>query len=281
MPINPAFPPIPVGTTHLLLTSSAGAAKSRHVGIGGLLRQIATGETTNFSEEAIAATQNEAGYQSLIRGLRLAKERLTAADSLMVCADERTVIYQIIDLWRAQSSLRPFYQQTKEVINSLPFPVDFFLVSRTANQEAHQLAKQALVSEKNEKMTRWTPDPTFQVDRAKLQCLMPLDPNCQTGIERMLTSPAPDFFDFAALKSGMDPYSHMKIEGLEEAVITRFGQTTWAWLIGRFGTFPSDYGLRVMRWTARGLRPDLAMKKVSVDRDVATKARKKNSESHS
>ena len=74
------------------------------------------------------------------------------------------------------------------------------------------------------------------------------------------------FKDFAALRSGTDQWSKMRLAGLQEALGDQFSHVANSGL-------PEEQQARHARWILRGLPADLALRKVKTDMEIAENAR--------
>ena len=260
---------------YTLNTDGACAGNPGSMGIGGVLRHNVTNEIiATFSEPSGYGTNNEAEYLAVIRGLELAKTY--APESLLVRADSQLIVYQITGTYSIrQNRLHALERSVAKIVKEIDCPVRFEWIRREQNSEADALASKSVgmpmakVDNKGQ-VQHWRWDETFVPDDAKIAELPKLHAECQKGIERLhRLKEKVKFANFMELRTGgYDPYSRMETPKLQNVINVRFGESTWQWLTDTYGVEMSGYGLKVCRWVARGLRPDLAAKKASVDMEV-------------
>jgi ribonuclease HI len=264
---------------YTLKTDGACHGNPGPMGIGGIL-QDQSGQTIEmFSENLGYGTNNEAEYGAVLRGIQMAQPY--HPQSLLVCADSQLVIYQLIGVYAIRESrLRSLAQQVQRQIATLQCPVEFLWIRREQNSEADALASQAVgmpmakIDAQQHTVQVWQPDPRFVADNEAIDILPKLHAPCERTIRHLNAHPhGAKFRDFVALKThGIDAYSRATHDELSHAIRIRFGETAWIYLQDALDGLSSEYAFKVFRWVARGLMPDLALKKVSVDAEVSANA---------
>ena len=95
---------------------------------------------------------------------------------------------------------------------------------------------------------------------------------CEKAIHNLNKQKNPKFKDFSQLKTyGMDSFSRMKAEKAIEII----GESKYQQLKTEFDD--DKVLLNAMRWTARGLKPDLAVRKVKTDLEIQKNMNKSSS----
>lgn len=123
--------------------------------IGGVVYQ--DGSTIEeISEKIGVATNNEAEYRSLVRGLEVIRDLLQAAETdatqedasaetpaIEIFMDSELVVRQVEGRYKVKNErLRPLYQQARELLNDFP-EWRIRHVPRAKNAEADRLANAA------------------------------------------------------------------------------------------------------------------------------------------
>lgn len=242
------------------------------MGIGGIIyRQNKKIEM--FSEPAGYGTNNEAEYLAVIRALELAIPYTPG--SILVCSDSQLVVYQIIGEYGINyPHLARLNGRVMFLVSIFPGKVAFQWVPRKRNSEADALASKAAgmpqaVIDGNE-IVPWRVDEGYHPTEEELSVLPSLREECSVNLNGLLQlRDNAKFKDFVKLKTGgIDNYSRASVDLLSKYVAARFGLGAVAWLEKVVGSFDTDYGKKALRWAARGLPPDMALKKVSVDMEI-------------
>lgn len=242
------------------------------MGIGGVLR---CGDETveRFSEAAGVGTNNEAEYLAVIRLLEAATKY--GAPGVVCRADSELVVRQLNGEYAVrQLHLYRLYKRATRLAQSFSQDVRFVWIPREQNAEADALASKAVgmpqaASSENGGVSPWTGDPDFEPDPKALAGI----PDVPQAVARFLKIASPRFRDFLRLKTGgMDAFSRLPIERLRQIIQARHGPKAESWMMAALdGIEDSDYSKNALRWCARGLPPDLALKKASVDVEAKAK----------
>lgn len=257
-------------------TDGACAGNPGSMGIGGVIHQKYPEEKTlTFSEPAGRGSNNEAEYLAVIKALELAIP--LQPESVLVRSDSQLVIYQIAGAYRINfPHLAKLYSKVQNLVRQFPGKVEFAWVPREQNKQADALASkaagmpQAVIKE--DKIITWQGN--YLPDKEKVEKLPPVNPDCQREINRLINlGERAKFQDFAKLKTGgLDGYSKASVGKLSEYAVARFGDESARWLKEATGNLEGEYGKSALRWVARGLPPDAALKKVSVDMEIRANA---------
>lgn len=257
----------------IIHTDGACAGNPGVMGIGGVIHQNYPDEKTiTFSEPAGTGTNNEAEYLAVIRALKVALE-LKPEGSVIIKSDSQLVVCQVNGEYRINHAhLARLHGKVRALAKQLPGKVKFQWISREQNKHADALASaaagmpQAVI--KDNRVVSWQTN--YIPDDEEIKKLPQVNPDCHRVLNKLINlGDRAKFGDFIKLKtSGMDKYSRASVDKLAEIAAQRFGPDTIEWLQSATGGFDEEYGKTALRWVARGLPPDMALKKVSVDMEV-------------
>lgn len=244
------------------------------MGLGGVLRAASGAPLAMFSATAGRGTNNEAEYLAALRCIELAA--LVGARRLVLRADSELVVRQYSGEYAVNKpKLRALLGQLRAAARLFPGGVVIEWAPREQNADADALASRAC-GMPQAPMSRngavgFAPAAGFAPSPEALRGLPPA-PAC---LRRFLALGKRGFGDFFALKTGgIDGYSRMSEEECRDAIEVRHGPGSFGWLRDALGErLGESYGKAALRWCARGLPPDLALKKASVDTEVALRAR--------
>lgn len=262
----------------IIHTDGACSGNPGPMGIGGIIQENGLTLET-FSESMGRGTNNEAEYLAIIRALELAIKY--QPESVVMKSDSQLAVYQIQGEYGINHEhLARLCGKVQKLTKQFPGSVRFVWVPRESNKVADAFASKAVGTPQaviiNNQVIQWQPDPKFVPNNDLTNALPEPKPACASGISKLKKMRNPKFKDFLVIKSdGLDKYSRLSVDKLTEIVGVRFGGSSVVWLEEVVGVFESDYGKKVLKWVARGLPPDLALKKVSVDMEVAANAGKK------
>jgi len=250
------------------------------MGIGGVIRR--QGEPpTQFSEPAGQGTNNEAEYLAVIRALELVSWlTIGSEENILVQSDSKLVVNQVNGEFRINyDHLAKLCGKVRELVEEMPCKVSFVWINREKNGIADALASQAagtpMAVIKDGEVILWD-EGGFQPDAQKVKALPEIKPECQGSIINLVNKgDKAKFGDFAKLRTGgKDKYSCATSSELAGFIETRFGGQAVSWLAEALGSLDTDYGKTVARWVARGLPPDMALKMVSVGKEISANAQK-------
>ena len=163
-------------------------------------------------------------------------------------------------------------KKANELIQKLNCKIDFKWVKRDQNKKADSLASKASHMPqphsqsiiKKDNIVQFKSNPEYVLEKSLFNNL----PTCNCSKDIIRINNLGDKIrlkDLINLKSkGIDGYSRKDIDYLKECVEIRFGKENVIWLEQIVGN-TSKYATSVFKWTARGLFPDLALKKVYID----------------
>lgn len=260
---------------HIIIhTDGACAGNPGPMGIGAVLIDDSTNNVLDTHSSDIGhGTNNIAEYTAVITGLEMlfAYPEVTRAT---VRSDSQLVIKQLKGEYRIKNKdMQDLADQVRNVLDALGIPVDFEWVPRENNPIADALASSAIgmpqASSDESGVVLWNSVTLEEPDPEQLAKLP--DARCAKDLARFYnSSKEAKFAEFMALKpGGVDSCSKQNQEHLVEIIGIRYGKQALEWLEAALRDAEAYYALNAMRWAARGLRPDLALKKASVDVEVS------------
>ncbi|WP_279146672.1 MULTISPECIES: ribonuclease HI family protein [Clostridium] len=274
---------------YIINTDGACSGNPGPMGIGGVIYDNNNVQLTTFSQNIGFGTNNEAEYSAIIMALELIKN-YTPGD-ILIRSDSEVVVSQLNgDYSVRQDHLRRLYNKVKAKIKKLNCLVTFTWVKRSSNTAADKLASTALkipqadveqqvnnaeeYDDVVETVPSWQADNNFIPDESLLADLPAVNEECGKEINQLIQlKDKTKFKDYAKLKThGIDNYSRKKTEELYKIIEVRFGPNTVQWLKNILGEEGNNYSKSILKWVARGLTPDLALKKASVDAEVTANA---------
>jgi len=273
----------------LVYTDGACAGNPGKMGIGYVIYQNPGQKlTATCTYSPGVGTNNQAEYLAVINAL----DYLTAFNpqSILVMSDSQLVVYQLTGVYAIKSFvMAELADRVFELIKRLGCQVDFKWIPRSENKFADALASKAAgmsvarIANHYTELDEWKPDLYFTANQRKLEKLAPLNPSCAREIERLLfLGDQAKFGDYARLKSGgMDGYSKADIEMLKNCIAIRHGPNAVPWMTDTLEDADPVYAINALRWAARGLPPDMALKKASVDAEMAANTANKRREKFS
>lgn len=202
-------------------------------------------------------------------------------------SDSQLVIYQLTGVYSVKSpAIAELANRVFKFINRLGCQVDFEWIPRSENKFADTLASKAAgmpvarIINHYTGLDEWKPDLYFTPDEREFEKLPPLNPSCAREIERLLLlGDKAKFGDYIRLKSGgMDEYSKADIEALKKYITIRHGPKAVPWIMDTLEDANPAYAANALRWAARGLPPDMALKKASMDMEMVSNVNNKKKE---
>jgi ribonuclease HI len=251
------------------------------MGIGGIIVKHPENETIKtFSIKMRKGTSNEAEYFAVIEALKILSKLDIKFNKVLLLSDSQNTVHHLNDIFESKVvHLSKLYKETKKIIKSIDADITIEWVSRDNNHIADALASaacgmpQALIM--GDQVFKWDMEDNFTPDDEKVTSLPKLNEECKVQVDLLNSlGDKAKFRDFLPLKSGTDKYSHYKEDKLSDCIAIRFGRSAVDFLNEVLKDAEDDYKRQALRWTARGLDPNLALKKVSVD--LEDKHNKKN-----
>jgi ribonuclease HI len=253
-----------------IFSDGACAGNPGPMGIGGVLldgRKC----VERFSQNAGHGTNNEAEYLAVIRALEIAAKH--SAQAPVLHADSQLIVNQLNGNYAVrQASLQRLHRKAVDLARQFPGGVRFVWIPRKQNAEADALASQACgmpqapITERGVK--GWK-------DASSRAASVPED--AHPGLKRFLSLSEPRFRDYAKLRvGGRDAVSQLKSDRLIDAIRDQHGPKAASWLEAALqGGIQDPFSKTALRWCARGLPPDKALKKAAVDKEMAEVAKKR------
>ena len=263
---------IKTGGSWVLYTDAATVGNFGDMGIGYVFFRNGNVEKIGKKKLKTQGTNNEAEYKAILSALTLV--RAYNPDSVVVKSDSQLAINQINGENDIKAShLVELHKTALSLKNDLPCSCGFKWIPRDENKLADALASLAV----GMPMAVINPDMTFDFwdtdsfpSNNRTENLPAAHPDCNETILRLNTSEKIKFADFTGLKTfGIDSYSQMGEAELQQCIEDRFSKETLEWAIKVLAGAEYSYRLSALKWMARGLNPDLALKKVSVDKELS------------
>jgi ribonuclease HI len=227
-----------------------------------------------------SATNNEAEYQGLLMGIAMAKD--LGLMHVHFFGDSKLVVMQVSGEWKAtHSRMNELRQEVLEALRGIPrWQISW--IPRDANAEADRLA--------NEEMDRQLgierlPEPEVHPGETAMETAdgQPIRPDI-LKLNRMGAQVG--FGDLMKLKvGGTDAWSRASLKVLGESLVDF--EALCQKLRARLDSDPLSSELpsaakeklliNALRWSARGLQGELALRKVLVDLEMANRMRGKRS----
>lgn len=267
---------------YIIHTDGACAGNPGPMGIGGIIETTEKETMHTFSESVGHGTNNEAEYMAVIAALGYVIA--LNPESVLLMSDSQLVVNQVNGVYAINHAhLARLCSKVRQLSQALGCKVKFSWVPREKNGKADAFASKAIGMPqaviRNNEVVFWTPDSDYKPDTDLLGALPFMNPKCKQQIDLIVNlSDKARFKDYAALRTeGKDGYSKSKAEDLIGYVSIRHGSSAAKWLLDVIGGPETDYGRSALRWSARGLPPDMALKKVSVDAEITANALKARS----
>lgn len=210
----------------------------------------------------------------MVAGIKGALE--FSPEIILAHSDSQLVINQVNDEWQVKTlHLMRYYQELKSIIKrNKGVEFHFNWIGRKENKIADHLASDAInqgqgVYEDGE-FIHWNTLVNYG-DKASIEKLPEINKCCIVGISRINKSDeGAKYRDFIFLKTGgCDNYSSMSEEELFMVISIRFGEDVLNWLKKALKDSAGRFRKDAIRWTARGLHPNLALKKASVNQEMS------------
>jgi len=129
-----------------LFVDGASQPQKKNAAIGGVI-YLNDSEIDDFSENIGEATNNEAEYQAMIRGIELLRKY--QPDKVFIFADSELVVKQLNGEYRVKNDrMKKLYGKVMNALQSFPhYAIEH--VPRESNKRADQLSKQGLLTEQS------------------------------------------------------------------------------------------------------------------------------------
>ncbi len=209
------------------------------------------------------ASNNEAEYHGLLLAIRIAKEH--GFQNVRFLGDSKLVVCQVTGEWKVKSeALSELHAQAVAQLKSLPrWRIDW--IPREENSEADRVANQAM-------------DDAMGIVHFEDEDEIENPPKRDDIIALNLLGSKADFKALRSLKvGGMDEYSKASPEVLK-TLISRY-EAYFPQFVARVKATPSakdlapkdqeKLAINALRWVARGLKKELAIKKILMDHETA------------
>ena len=266
--------------TYKLYTDGACSGNPGKMGIGCVIYDENDIIIHNISEELEIGTNNEAEYLAMIAGLKAIVK--FNPEFVLVHSDSQLIVNQINGNWRIKKiHILLLYKQVIEILSkNSNINFSFKWIRRQYNQVADHLASSAIKQGRgvfiDNEFTEWNKIVNVG-STEEINSLPKTYDICANNIEKANKyNKNLRFRDFMNLKvGGRDVYSEFSERELFNIIKIRFGENVGNWLKKSLEISEEEFRKDVIRWTARGLYPNLAFKKASVNREISEKLKRK------
>lgn len=209
-------------------------------------------------------TNNRAEYTALLKGIQAYLEA-GGKGPLLVLGDSQLVIRQLRGEWAIKNpGLERLVDSIRNLLENSGLEVNLRWVPREENMEADGLAMPETLS---------IPGP-LERTYAPEDLLFEVKPALKARIKLLNDNPSPGFKDFMKLKvGGRDKLSARKLPDIQKSLQEASGGVFTVRVAEAFSDDERQQAV-VLRWFLRGLALELAIRKVSVDLEVAANVAK-------
>ena len=256
-----------------LYTDGACSGNPGRIGIGCVIYDEKNDIVYTISKELRKGTNNEAEYLAIINGLKAVIQFIP--ETVLVYSDSQLAINQINGDWMVKKfHLLILFKQVIEIVNkNKNINFCFKWTSRKFNKIADHLASSAINQSQgvfiNGEFIEWTEVADIG-SIEEISKLPKVNDICLNAIKR--ANELNDDFrfrDFISLKVGnKDEYNTFSEDELFSIIGVRFGKDVVNWLKKALKTTDKTFREDAIKWAARGLYPNLALKKASVNREL-------------
>lgn len=257
-----------------IFTDGACAGNPGIMGIGGRIidnHSKVTLET--FSITKGEGTNSFAEYMAIIEALKLVERLKGDFNTILLKSNSHLTISQLNGKCRIEEEVVEFHKKVFDIISSVKCNVDFMWIPYKKNIAACSLAYKAanmpITLIEGDNVIEWEEDKTFIQCLSEINSLPEVNKITKEQIEYINKTKGSNYSSFISLLTyGQDKYSRAKSDDLLRYIAIRFGNTAKNYLISTLEDLSNQYSKNVLRWVARGLRPDLATIKASIDIEI-------------
>lgn len=153
------------------------------------------------------------------------------------------------------------------------YNIEFSWIPNERNKMACALAakgaRMPIAYFENETMVEWNSSVSNSISKESVEKLPEVNTNTKNQIEILNNSKVPNISNIFSLMSfGIDKYSRVKINELLNYIQIRFDDYTKEYLIRTLEDINCTYSKNVLRWVARGLNPNLAFIKATLEFEI-------------
>lgn len=259
--------------------SSACSGNPGIMGIGGIISQESDNNIIHtFSSSKGIGTSNEAQYNAIIEALLWIGEANIKPCSILVKSDSHLLICQLLrGLNEIEESIAPLYQCVQALMNQLGCPVKFIWIPESKNLCASALALSSAEMPcayiEGRSISHWENSENYIPNEEYLKFIPEVNSQTRNQINLLNSSRVINLSLLVSLLTyGIDKFSRAKTEDLLHFIEIRFGYDTINYLVKTLGDLNSYYSKNVLRWVARGLKPNLAFIKARIDTEIKEEA---------
>lgn len=153
------------------------------------------------------------------------------------------------------------------------YNIEFSWIPNERNKMACALAakgaRMPIAYFENEIMVEWNCSVSNSVSKESFEKLPEVNTNTRNQIQILNNSKKPSISNvFSLMSFGIDKYSRAKINELLNYIQIRFDDYTKEYLIRTLEDINCTYSKNVLRWVARGLNPNLAFIKATLEFEI-------------
>jgi ribonuclease HI len=245
------------------------------MGIGGIItRESDNNKIHSFSISKGMGSSNKAQYHAVIDALLWIVEENINPCSITVKSDSHLIICQLLrGLNGDEKSFAELHQCVQALIDSLGCTVELIWVPENKNFCASALAlcaaemPCALIDGTG--LNKWEDNEGFIPDEEYLKVIPEINSQTRLQINDLNSSQVVNISCLVSLLTyGIDKFSRAKTEDLLHFIEIRFGYAASDYLVRTLSDLNSYYSKNVLRWVARGLKPNLAFIKARIDTEI-------------
>lgn len=243
------------------------------MGLGGAIYEENTQSLLySFCISGGQGSKNLAELSALLHALNSIVQLEKSVGSILFKLDSQLLYCQLFCGSGLENELSgELYKEILNVISELGCSVKFQWVpsdgNRLSNALAYKAAGMPFAEVKDHKVILW--DRHFADQEAEQASLPPINPDTYVAIQKLNCTKHADLsLIFSLMTYGIDKYSRAKLDLLLIYIEMRFGSYTRDYVVRVLENLDTYYSKNVIRWTARGLNPDLAFIKARLETEI-------------
>lgn len=258
-----------------IFTDGSCAGNPGLLGIGGVIEDKNSKDILyTFSMSKGIGLNNEAEYLAVIHALENVIELKLQPDSIFIYSDSHLMIYQLTGENRVeQEGLLNLHKKVKTLVEVLDCSVKYVWIPREKNVAANALARKGanmpMAIIHGNVVKEWKEELSHNIDEETLKKLPEVNPETSFQIDYLNFTPDVSLSKvFSLISFGLDKYSRAKQSDLLNYIEIRFGSSTKEYLARTLVDLQDSYSKNVLRWVARGLKPNIAFIKACMEVEI-------------
>lgn len=248
------------------------------IGIGGIIKSSKREILHMYCFSRCEATYNEAQYLAVIEALQYIINMRIDPKAILIQTNSHLLVTEAVFknniLWDNLKNLIDRINELKERLNCI---IDFLWIPEKNNFFAKALAYKAINMPialiENNDILPWEEDLNYAVKEEDIISLPEINLQTKYQISYLNNSNDINATELISLMTnGIDKYSRAKTDDILKYVAIRFGNSTKEYLIKVLGDLNRTYSKNVLRWTARGLKPNIAFRKAAIELEIKENA---------